>query len=179
MIFWAAVELGRPYDLVHKVWDAALFAAINPVLVVALVEEESRFKPTAFSWHPDRKGSDYGLFQLNSDYHPQHRKNIDDHVLYGTILLKDLLHKYPIQKALSHYNTGRDCKIGRRYAARVLHRYTALLTAIRTNHSKDPKSISLDGHPPLESSGGDRDSVTPSGSDYGHLAGHLAGEGTR
>lgn len=127
VVFQIAVALGRPYDLVHKVWQAAESRHLNPYLVVALVEHESRFNPRAVGRNTNGT-TDHGLFQLNAGVWGEavSRFSVDENIAFGCDFLAQLLLRYRVQGALSAYNTGGDTAHGRRYAAHILKRMGAL-----------------------------------------------------
>ena len=83
---------------------------INPLLVLAIIEQESRFKV-------DAKGpyGELGLMQINPSAHPAFdikrafdpEYNID----YGVRYLKTLMRKYKkIEDVISAYNAGKPIK---------------------------------------------------------------------
>jgi hypothetical protein len=49
---------------------------------------------------------DWGLFQLNSRYHPQYRLDTDQHIAYGVKLLGDYVRRYGTIAGLGYYNAG-------------------------------------------------------------------------
>jgi len=116
-----AVTLHRPMELVKRIADASRW---DPVLAVAVVEVESQFYPRAERKYKDGS-SDYGLWQLNSNWHPQYRGDLAKHTRYGSGYLLGLLIAYrkggtgATAAALSHYNHG-DQYNGIWYAVRVL-----------------------------------------------------------
>lgn len=114
-------EANRKY--IHMVYDAAEKAGVDPLLMIALVQSESRFNPKATS------GNDYGLFQLNSIWHPQHKDSISNHIKYGISFYKQLLSRFKDRdKALRYYNTGNSepTKTGNRYVTTILNVYNQL-----------------------------------------------------
>lgn len=118
-----AILLGRDPVLVTMVWQS--FPA-DRVLAVALVEYESGFNARLL--RPAYGGStDWGLFQLNSYWHPQYRGNLAAHIREGAGFLLCLMLTYrksgeaTVLFSLSHYNAGKPwSKRGLRYAQRVL-----------------------------------------------------------
>jgi len=92
-------------ELVSKVWKEAVKQGLNPMLVTALVGHESGFKPDII--HKNKDGSrDYGLFQLNSRYHPQFQGDVDGHVAYGVNFLREKINQYGVETGLGVYNAG-------------------------------------------------------------------------
>jgi hypothetical protein len=113
-----AILLGRDPVLVTMVWQS--FPA-DRVLAVALVEYESGFNARLL--RPAYGGStDWGLFQLNSAWHPQYRGNLAAHIREGAgFLLVCCMTYTSIVNALSCYQSGRPWnKRGLRYAQAVL-----------------------------------------------------------
>jgi hypothetical protein len=123
-----ALTLHRPVDLVTMV--ARSFPA-DPLLAVAVVFRESEFHTRAladYGW-----SSDFGLWQLNSYWHPQYRENLRAHVKYGAAYLFSLLWLYrdagteAVAFALSHYHSGKPISgHGLEYAAEVIQIYERL-----------------------------------------------------
>ena len=125
-----AAILARPVALVDTVYWAARRAGIDPVLAVAVVEYESWFDPSKDVACGDT--TDWGLFQLNSRYHVQHRESIDKHIAYGVAYLAECLarEKGSRTAGLSRYNAGAAASVaGRLYAARVLAIWRRLMIA--------------------------------------------------
>ena len=118
-----AILLGREPFLVSAV--ARSFPG-DPALAVAIVEWESQFNPRA--QRREKEGvTDWGLWQLNSKYHPQYRDDLAAHIRYGAGFLLCLLLTYrksgdaAVLFSLSHFNSGRPwSKRGLAYAQRVL-----------------------------------------------------------
>jgi hypothetical protein len=117
-----AILLGRNPILVTMVWQS--FPA-DRVLAVALVEYESGFNARLL--RPAYGGStDWGLFQLNSAWHPQYRGNLAAHIREGAGFLLCLMLLYrksgdaTVLFALAHYQSGKPwSRSGLRYAQRV------------------------------------------------------------
>jgi soluble lytic murein transglycosylase-like protein len=96
---------------------------IDPMLVLSLVLEESKFKKKSVNYNTNGS-SDYGYFQLNDKWHNQYRDDINKHISYGISFLKWCLktEKGNVIAALSRYNSGRpNSKYGLAYAKRVLN----------------------------------------------------------
>lgn len=120
-VFRHVKEENRKYIL--QVYDAAEKLEVDPLLMIALVKTESNFNPTVSS------GDDYGLFQLNSNWHPQHKNNITSHIIYGINFYKQLLNRFKNRdKALRYYNTGNanPTTAGNAYVAKVIEVYNQL-----------------------------------------------------
>lgn len=94
-----ALYLHRPVDLVSKVY------AEGGTEAVALVESESQFNPQAVRREP-RGHSSYGLFQLDGEWHEQHRHNLNAHIRYGAALLAWLEKGRTFAEAVAIYNGG-------------------------------------------------------------------------
>jgi soluble lytic murein transglycosylase-like protein len=109
--------------LVEKVWKEAVKQNFNPILALAVVGHESNFKAKV-KGKPNKDGSvDFGLFQLNSRYHPQFKSDLDAHVSYGVKFLKQTVERYGLEKGLGVYNAGASpASEGKRkaYLARVM-----------------------------------------------------------
>jgi len=121
-------------ELVGKVWKEALKQGLNPMLVTALVGHESGFKTEIVHKNKDGTG-DYGLFQLNSRYHPQFKGSVDEHITYGVSFLKGLMKTYGFEKGLGAYNAGagmteRAVNNRKAYTSRVLPLMKTLYTDI-------------------------------------------------
>lgn len=119
MIFPAlalAAALQRPEVLVCGVAAEAELRALDPVVVCALVEHESNFKPWARS-----ATQDYGLMQIHAPVHGRYR-DTRAHIAKGVdILAHELIREHGnMRRALSRYNTGKVSRRGLAYADRVL-----------------------------------------------------------
>jgi soluble lytic murein transglycosylase-like protein len=115
--FLIAAFLGRNEILVCAVVQEAERQGLDPVVVCALVEVESGYRIHA------RSGSgDYGLFQINSKWHGANFSNVDANISKGCSILRVEVYRCSgeIDKALSRYNTGRICRVGAKYARKVL-----------------------------------------------------------
>ena len=96
---------------------------LQPSLIMALVASESSFNPKAINYNSGGGSTDYGYFQLNSNWFNQHRSNVKKHIETGVKHLKWCLdtEKNNVNKALSRYNTGSgESNTGARYASYVL-----------------------------------------------------------
>ena len=98
-------KTGYPIPLVKKVWAEAVKQGVSPTLAVSLVAHESRFNSVATNNNGDGS-KDWGLFQLNSRYHPQFRLNVDQHIAYGVKLVGDYVRRYGTLAGLGYYNAG-------------------------------------------------------------------------
>jgi hypothetical protein len=76
-----AMFLHRPPALVAMVYNAGGIDA------VAVVECESEFNPKALRREP-RGHTSWGLFQLDNEYHPQHRADLAAHIAEGVAFLQ-------------------------------------------------------------------------------------------
>jgi len=123
-----ALCLHRPAPLVESVYQAGQNPFVDPVLRVATVEAESQFNPRAVNVNRDGS-TDWGLWQLNSRWHPQFRDAQVMHVEYGAVeLLRRVLEaRGDLRSALSAWNTGNPKSArGQEYASRVLVLYMQL-----------------------------------------------------
>lgn len=118
-----ATVLNRPINLVSSVFEEAVRQDADPILICVLVDNESEFKPAAINYN-ENGTSDWGLFQINSRYHDQHRKDLNAHILKGIAIWKDCLQKkgYDYRGALEYYNSGSSGK-GMEYADDILKDY--------------------------------------------------------
>ncbi len=76
-----ALVLGRPPGLVGTIYS------VSGLDGVALVECESHFNPRALRREP-RGHTSWGLWQLDDEYHPQHRGDLLLHVVEGAAFLE-------------------------------------------------------------------------------------------
>jgi hypothetical protein len=106
--------LHRPPELVLDVYIAGGLDA------VAVVEMESEFNPKALRREP-RGHTSYGLFQLDNEWHPQHRDNLTLHIAEGAWFLQDCMAREggDFVRAVSRYNSGSPTK-SRAWGERVL-----------------------------------------------------------
>lgn len=115
--------------LVKQVWDEAIKQNLNPVLALAVVGHESNFKVKAKGKRNKDGSVDFGLFQLNSRYHPQFKDDLEGHITYGVGFLKKNVAKYGVLGGLGVYNAGTAPErepLRRAYAARVMPYVKAL-----------------------------------------------------
>ena len=100
-----ALALGRPVGLVSTVYDVAGIDG------VALVEYESRFNERAVRREP-RGFTSFGLFQLDSEWHPQWRDDLLLHIVEGASFWEACKAKAGgnIAVAFSWYNSGSPSK---------------------------------------------------------------------
>lgn len=94
--------------------SAALIQAVyaqGGLDVVAVVECESNFNPRAVR-HEPRGFTSWGLFQIDDEWHPQYRGNLQAHICYGVAFLRQCEARahgnYPA--AVSIYNSGSSVK---------------------------------------------------------------------
>jgi len=119
------VVLHLGYNNINKehikiIVDESKKEGLDIFLVLALVQEESKFKYNALNYN--KNGSnDYGYFQINNEYHPQYRKDIKKHIQYGVKFLKYCIERenYNLERALSRYNSGSPVK-SKKYAEKIL-----------------------------------------------------------
>lgn len=121
--------------------DAALllaaFLQVPPVLVsqvyevsgiegVAVVWCESGFNPSAARREPE--GTSWGLWQLYDKYHPQHRDNLDLHIIEGALFLEWCLttEHGDFVRAVSRWNSGSPTK-SETWGRRVLRKRNELI----------------------------------------------------
>jgi soluble lytic murein transglycosylase-like protein len=119
--------------LVEKVWKEAIKQNFNPIVALSVVGHESNFK-SKVKGKPNKDGSvDFGLFQLNSRFHPQFKNDVDAHIAYGVRFLRQNVEKYGLEKGLGVYNAGalpdRENK-RKAYVARVLPYMKALYAVL-------------------------------------------------
>jgi soluble lytic murein transglycosylase-like protein len=122
-----ALAAGRPLALVLLVATSAQRAGVDPALAVAVVEVESQY--TVNAYREEWNGSNsFGLFQINSQWHPQYRNNLVAHCDYGARYLAECIaREVDWETALTYYNSGyRDSPAGRRYAVKVLRLYLSI-----------------------------------------------------
>lgn len=105
-----AYTLNRDPILVRKVYEAQSFDRLQSV---SIVEFESWFNPKAQKAVIDKKtgkqiGTAWGLWQLVDIWHPQHRGNIDAHIIEGASFLAEcwVKSKGDWDKTLLRYNGG-------------------------------------------------------------------------
>lgn len=127
-------------SLVAKVWKEAIKQKVDPFVALAVVQWESGYKPEVTHKNPD--GSvDYGLFQLNSRYHPQFKNDVDNHIAYGVKFLADRIKTYGLVKGLGVYNAGSApaAEAARqRYAKKVLPLVRDLQSALTEDPRRTP-----------------------------------------
>lgn len=127
-------KLHKPYNLQLMVKNEASGAGVDPKLAVALVEQESRWDPSAIRPEPKLRTASYGLFQIL----PETAKNCPgspsaEQLLHpitnarcGLFLLSRYLEKTKSPRlALVAYNGGeaclrQRCPAAEAYAATVL-----------------------------------------------------------
>ena len=93
-----AAYLHRPPALVEAVFRAGGIDA------VAVVEMESNFVPTAYRQEP-RGHTSYGLFQIDSEWHPQYRHDLTKHIAEGVRIYRECRGATMAEK-VSHFNGG-------------------------------------------------------------------------
>ena len=115
-------------EMVYKSFPA------DPLLAIAVVYRESEFHTRALG--DNGWSNDFGLWQLNSYWHPQYRENVKKHIAYGAAYLFSLLWLYrgagieAVAFALSTYHSGKPISgHGLEYAAEVLEIYNRLRRA--------------------------------------------------
>lgn len=130
-IILIAAMIHRPQLLVQQIYDSA---PIAPLLAVCLVENEAWFNTEALNcnWNADHTvvlSSDWGLWQLNSRYHPQFREDLQAHIRYGAANFTKVLAEqhFDYRATIAAYNTGnpRSPK-GLAWADKVLRLYEAM-----------------------------------------------------
>jgi hypothetical protein len=102
-ILLLAIALHRPLPLVKAVYDCGGLDA------VALVECESCFHPQAIR-HEPRGHTSWGLFQLDDEWHPQHREDLTAHIYAGVLFLTEckMASKDEMVGAVERYNGSRE-----------------------------------------------------------------------
>jgi len=135
----------KGYDpvLTQKVWNAAEAQGMSPTMALALVSHESRFQTEARNVNTNRT-IDYGLFQLNSQYHPWFDWDVDKHIQYGMKFLADNIRRYGTQGGLGIYNVGRSQKpdkVAERaiYVGKVMGEYQDVKRTMAGYAGWDPK----------------------------------------
>jgi hypothetical protein len=94
-----ALLLHRPPALVASVYEAAGLDG------VAVVECESQFNPRALRREP-RGHTSWGLFQLDDEWHAQHRGDLLLHIVTGAAFLAQCKRGVTFAQAVSLYNSG-------------------------------------------------------------------------
>ena len=78
-----AALLHRPPGLVDAVWRSGGLEA------VAVVEMESQFNPRAWRREP-RGHTSWGLWQIDDEWHPQHRDDLLLHIVEGARIWREM-----------------------------------------------------------------------------------------
>jgi hypothetical protein len=98
VVFLLALLLHRPVGLVSTIYDVAGIDG------VAVVEYESQFCPTA--WTREKGGTSWGLWQLYSKCHPQHREDLLMHIVEGASFWAECREGRELAEAYSIFNSG-------------------------------------------------------------------------
>ena len=123
--------LGRDPALVWLVWEKAQYS-VDPIIAIALVEEESWFNPRAVRLERDSRGrvigTSWGLYQLCDRWHYQFRDNLPLHCWYGAAYLAWCIHveRGDVRRGLTRYNGANG---GPWYADAIL----AVVRMLRSN----------------------------------------------
>ena len=120
--YWALNEIGyKPNFLdVVMVVGTAKAKRIPVDLMIGLVAGESSWRNDVV--HHNGGSNDFGLFQLNSLWHNQHKSSLINHIKAGVDHYKWCLktEKNSSDKALARYNTGGSgTAAGRQYASYI------------------------------------------------------------
>jgi hypothetical protein len=94
-----ATLLHRSPSLIEKVYQSAGLDGVSVVWC------ESRFVKTALREEP-RGHTSWGLFQLNNEWHPQYRNNLNLHIAIGASFLADCKRGRSFRDAVAVYNGG-------------------------------------------------------------------------
>jgi hypothetical protein len=100
VVLLIAAYLSRPVGLVENVY------AMGGMDSVAVCEYESHFNDRA--WRREYEGTSWGLFQLWSKYHDQHRDDILLHIVAGVSFWQECKRKADgdIARGYSIWNSG-------------------------------------------------------------------------
>ena len=98
IVLLLAMVLNAPAPLVRDVY------AEGGLDAVAVVSMESNFNPKAIR-REARGHTSYGLFQLDDEWHPQHRGDIAAHIREGVKILREC-EGTDLRTKVSHYNGG-------------------------------------------------------------------------
>ena len=95
-------------DIQQIIIEEANRAGVDPVLMLAIANQESGFNPNAVG--DKNVGGSYGLFQIHRPSHPDYTGGFDPraNAAYASKMMKGLLAKYggDIDKAIMAYNAG-------------------------------------------------------------------------
>lgn len=95
-------------DIQQIIIEEANRAGVDPVLMLAIANQESKFNPNAVG--DKNVGGSYGLFQIHRPSHPDYTGGFDPraNAAYASKMMKGLLAKYggDIDKAIMAYNAG-------------------------------------------------------------------------
>lgn len=104
-------QAGQPVaasDIQQIIIEEANRAGVDPVLMLAIANQESRFNPNAVG--DKNVGGSYGLFQIHRPSHPDYTGGFDPraNAAYASKMMKGLLAKYggDMDKAIMAYNAG-------------------------------------------------------------------------
>lgn len=114
MVSEGSTNIGQPgqpiaaSDIQQIIIEEANKAGVSPVLMLAIANQESGFKPNAVG---DKSlGGSYGLFQIHKPSHPDYTGGFDPraNAAYASKMMKGLLAKYGgnVDKAIMAYNAG-------------------------------------------------------------------------
>lgn len=95
-------------DIQQIIIEEANRAGVNPALMLAIANQESKFNPNAVG--DKAKGGSYGLFQIHKPSHPDYTGGFDPraNAAYASKMMAGLLKTYngDVAKALWGYNAG-------------------------------------------------------------------------
>lgn len=104
-------QAGQPVaasDIQQIIIEEANRAGVDPVLMLAIANQESGFNPNAVG--DKNVGGSYGLFQIHRPSHPDYTGGFDPraNAAYASKMMKGLLAKYggDMDKAIMAYNAG-------------------------------------------------------------------------
>lgn len=117
MVSEGSTNIGQPVaqqggvaasDIQQIIIEEANKAGVNPALMLAIANQESKFNPNAVG--DKAKGGSYGLFQIHKPSHPDYTGGFDPraNAAYASKMMAGLLKAYngDVAKALWGYNAG-------------------------------------------------------------------------